>query len=76
MVLKSGERRRGEGGNVLERGQLTVKVRNKGKKEERRKVLLEEMWHFWSEAGHRGSRAVISRVEKGALWIRILIFFE
>lgn len=59
MVLKFGEGRRGKGGNVLEgdsnlkkpvqnktKGQLSVKVRSKGKKEELRKELLEEMWHF------------------------------
>lgn len=85
MVLKLGERRRGKRGDVLEggshlkkpvqnktKGQLNVKVRSKGKKEEKEK---EEMWHFWSEAEHPDSRAVISLTEKGALWVRIWIFF-
>lgn len=58
-MVKFGERRRGKRGNVSEgdghlkkpvqnktKGQLSVKVRSKGKKEEWGKGLLEEMWHF------------------------------
>lgn len=88
MVLKLGERRRGKRGDVLEGGshlkkpvqnktkaQLNVKVRSKGKKEEWRKGLLEEMWHFSSEAEHPDSRVVISLTQKGALWVRIWTFF-
>lgn len=43
---------------------LTSEV--KKRKKEWRKGLLDEMWHFWSEAELPDSKAVIFVIEKGA----------